>query len=95
MSLQRIKSLYCIIAISIAVILDCTGGVLGWATAVVVLAGALPMFDLGCRAAEQEGARGALIRVKQRALADLATDDPVLPEAHPPLQQAGAAMHPD
>ena len=44
MSLERIKLLFYTAVIAIAIILDCTGDVVGWITAVVVLAGARPMF---------------------------------------------------
>jgi hypothetical protein len=94
-SLRTIRNLFYLSVIAVAVILDCTGGVIGWAAAVIVLAGAKPIFSLGCQAAEQKGAKDALTRVRQRALADLATDDPVLQEEHQQLQQAGAATHPD
>jgi hypothetical protein len=40
MSLERIKILYCLVAITLAIVLDCTGGVIGWIAAIVVLAGA-------------------------------------------------------
>lgn len=46
MSLARIKTLYCVAVIAIAIVLDCTGEIVGWATAVVMLAGALPVFHL-------------------------------------------------
>jgi len=44
MGLERIRTLFYIAVIALAVILDCTGGIIGWATAIVVLAGARPMF---------------------------------------------------
>lgn len=44
MTLRRIKVLYCVAVISIAVVLACVGGVVGWLTAIVMLGGALPVF---------------------------------------------------
>lgn len=44
MSLRRIKTLYCVAVISIAIVLVSQGSFVGWATAVVVLSGALPVF---------------------------------------------------
>lgn len=75
MSLHRIKTLYCIAVISIAVILDCVGGLLGWTAAVVLLAGALPLFGIVCQAAEIKGAQSALIRIRQRVMADMGSTD--------------------
>lgn len=46
MSLRRVKTIYCASAITIALVLDCTGGMIGWIAAVVLLAGALPLFRL-------------------------------------------------
>jgi hypothetical protein len=43
MSLRRVKLIYCVAVVSIAVILASTG-LLGVVTAVLLLAGALPMF---------------------------------------------------
>lgn len=60
MPLQRIKVLFCVAAISIAIILDCTGGVIGWATAVIVLAGALPLFEAGSQAIGNATARAII-----------------------------------
>lgn len=72
MSLERIKNLYCIAVIAIAIVLDCTGEMIGWATAVVMLAGALPVFNCATRiAANQE---------KQRTLE--AVTDVVAPPSH-------------
>jgi hypothetical protein len=44
MSLQRAKAIYCVVMISVAIVLACTAGLLGWITAVLLLSGALPMF---------------------------------------------------
>lgn len=46
MSLSRVKTIYCVSVIAIALVLDCTGGAIGWIAAVVLLAGALPLFRL-------------------------------------------------
>lgn len=55
MTLDRIRDLFYIAVIALAIILDCTGGVIGWATAVVILVGARPMFHALRRTAEQRG----------------------------------------
>lgn len=44
MSLRRVKVLYCVAVVSIAVVLVCAAGLIGWIVAIIVLAGALPMF---------------------------------------------------
>ncbi len=56
MSLRRIKLLYCITVVAIAVILASFGQLIGWIAAVVVLAGALPMFGAVKRAAGDSAA---------------------------------------
>lgn len=61
MTLSRIKTLYCTAVIAIAIILDCVGGWIGWVTAIVVLSGALPMFEAVKEASEHIGAKAALI----------------------------------
>lgn len=45
MSLRRIKTLYCVAVISIGVLLASHGEVVSWAASVIVLSGALPMFN--------------------------------------------------
>lgn len=42
--MRQVKTVYCIVAISLAVILASVGGLLGVITAIIVLAGALPLF---------------------------------------------------
>lgn len=54
MSLRRIKTLYCVAVISIALILACTGGLIGWVASIVLLGGALPMFRAMWNAGTQE-----------------------------------------
>jgi len=81
MKLERVRLLYCIAVIAIAVILDCTGGFIGWTAAVVVLAGALPLFNIGCQAAAN--------REKQRTLAEVT--DVVAPPEHQDTHQSGTA----
>lgn len=71
MSLRRIKTLYCIAVIAIALILVDAAGVLGWVTAVVVLAGALPMF----RAIQWHERRRTLTRLAERAGLSLGHED--------------------
>lgn len=66
MTLPRIKALYCIAVIAVAIILDWVGGWVGWVTAVVVLSGALPMFDALVRAASDQGADEAFNVVERR-----------------------------
>lgn len=44
MSLGLIKAIYCVAIITIAIILDCNAGWLGWITAIIMLSGALPLF---------------------------------------------------
>lgn len=58
MSLRRAKNLYCLSVISIAVALTCTGGLIEWIIAVVMLTGALPMFTVVRRATAQSALIG-------------------------------------
>ena len=44
MTLDRIRDLFYLAVIATAIILDCTGGFIGWAAAVTVLIGARPVF---------------------------------------------------
>jgi hypothetical protein len=44
MSLRRAKAIYCVVMISVAIVLACTAGLIGWITAVLLLSGALPIF---------------------------------------------------
>lgn len=60
MSLRRVKLIYCLMMISVAVVLACTAGIIGWITAVLLLSGALPVFRAVTGAAEMNGARSAL-----------------------------------
>jgi hypothetical protein len=49
--MRPVKTVYCIVAISIALILASVGGLLGIITAIIVLTGALPMFNAVWRTA--------------------------------------------
>lgn len=49
--MRQVKTVYCIVVISLALILASIGGLLGIVTAIIVLAGALPMFRAVKRAA--------------------------------------------
>lgn len=60
MSLRRIKTLYCVAVISIAVVLACVGGTVGWVTSIVMLCGALPMFRAVSGAAGDIAARAII-----------------------------------
>jgi hypothetical protein len=44
MSLKAIGNLFYLMVITLAIILDCTAGMIGWAVAVVILIGARPVF---------------------------------------------------
>lgn len=66
--MRRIKTLYCVAVIAIAIVLSCTGGLIGWITSIVVLAGALPMF----RVVRRASAHAALIGFRS----DLSEDTP-------------------
>jgi hypothetical protein len=44
MSLRRAKTIYWVMILSVATVLACTAGLIGWITAVLLLTGALPMF---------------------------------------------------
>jgi hypothetical protein len=61
MSLRRVKQLYCVAIMFFAIALACTGGLIEWIVAVLMLAGALPMFALVKRAAS----KSALIGFRQ------------------------------
>lgn len=43
--MRQVKTVYCIVVISVALILASVGGLLGIITAIIVLLGALPMFQ--------------------------------------------------
>lgn len=51
MSLRRAKFIYCAMIISVAIVLACTAELIGLITAVLLLAGALPVFTAVRRAA--------------------------------------------
>lgn len=55
--MRRAKTIYCIAVIAIAVILASVGGLIGGIAAIVVLVGALPMFQ----AVKRASATNALI----------------------------------
>lgn len=55
MSLRQVKTLYCSSAIVVALILVYIGGMLGWITAISLLAGSLPLFKAIQFRSEQRG----------------------------------------
>lgn len=59
MTLRQVKAVYCVAVIIIAVILVSHGGILEWAASITMLAGALPVFTIIRRAAEQESLEDA------------------------------------
>lgn len=61
MSLRKVKTLYCIAVMAIAIVLAVLGHWVGWVTAVVLLSGALP----GWRLATRTAASSALIGFRQ------------------------------
>jgi hypothetical protein len=71
MTLHRIKNLYCITAIAIGLLLASAGGVVCYVAAIVVLAGALPMF------------RAVSGATKRQTLRSLASDLGVDLDSHP------------
>jgi predicted Na+-dependent transporter len=60
--MRRVKTIYCIAVIAIAIILVSFGQLIGWLAAIVVLAGALPMF----RVVTQTSADATLTAVEER-----------------------------
>lgn len=54
MSLRRAKFIYCAMIISVAIVLACTAELIGLITAVLLLAGALPVFKAVFHGARQE-----------------------------------------
>jgi hypothetical protein len=66
MSLEHIRDLFYLAVIAVAIILDCTGGIIGWTAAVVILAGARPVFQVITCAASDQGADEALSVVEHR-----------------------------
>ena len=57
MSLRRAKQIYCIVVISIALILVALAGGIGHITAIIILAGALPGWRVATRAAASSALR--------------------------------------
>jgi hypothetical protein len=58
--MRQVKTVYCVVVISLAIILASIGGLLGIITAIIVLVGALPMFRAVTGAAEDQGAAEAV-----------------------------------
>lgn len=54
MPLRRIKTLYCVTVMAVAVLLFAAGGIIYWAASIVLLAGALPIFRLIRRVVSDE-----------------------------------------
>lgn len=54
MSLRKAKALYCVVIISIAVLLYAAGGIVYWIASVVLLGSALPVFRLVTRVVSDE-----------------------------------------
>lgn len=54
MPLRRIKTLYCVTVMAVAVLLFAAGGIIYWAASVVLLCGALPIFRLIRRVVSDE-----------------------------------------
>lgn len=77
--MRRVKTIYCIVVISIALILASVGGLLGIITAIIVLAGALPMFRAVGRAAEQRGVTDYR-RLRQAAARRILSTDQTAPD---------------
>jgi len=55
MSLKRIRIVFYLAVIVLAVTIDCIGGNLGWIVAAIMLGGSIPMFRSVTRAAEHRG----------------------------------------
>jgi len=64
--LRKVKWAYCIIIMFFAVALTCTGGLIEWIIAVVMLTGALPMFCMVSWAASDQGADEAITDLRRR-----------------------------
>lgn len=64
MSLRRMKTLYCIAVIAIAILLFATGSFVYWIASMVLLGGALPGWRIATREASDQGASEALRVVK-------------------------------
>lgn len=54
MSLRKLQSIYYSVIIVAAVTLTCTGGLIEWGVAAVLVVGGVPMFSLATRAAADE-----------------------------------------
>lgn len=54
MSLRQVKTVYCLAAITLALILVYAGGLVCWIAAISLLTGSLPLFSIIRRTAEQE-----------------------------------------
>jgi hypothetical protein len=64
--MRQVKTVYCVVVISLAIILASIGGLLGVITAIIVLVGALPMFRAVNGVSELAGATKALQRLQHR-----------------------------
>lgn len=73
--MRQVKTVYCVAVISVAVILASAAGLIGWVAAIIVLAGALPMFRAVSWAAEDNGADRAIADLRRRWYAHHATPD--------------------
>lgn len=86
------RTLYCIAVISIAIVLALLGNWAAWAMSIVLLSGALPFLHLLWDDAATDGARAALLRLRQRVTTD--EDDP-LQEENQSLQEDADEEDPD
>lgn len=66
MSLGQIKAIYCIAVVLIVLVLVYAAGLIGLVAAVLILAGALPMFRAVSWAAESQGADKAIADLRRR-----------------------------
>jgi hypothetical protein len=73
--MRRVKTIYCLAVIAVAIVLSCTGGLVGWIAAIIVLAGALPMFRAVNWTASNQGADEAIANLRHRWYAHHATPD--------------------
>lgn len=84
MSLRRMKTLYCVSAISIALILAALAGGIGEIAAIILLAGALPMFNIIFKTGEQRGKNDLLRAIEHRRASYQSTTAKDPPESYPP-----------
>lgn len=94
MVLGGIKIAFLTTVVALVVDIGAIGGILSYAIGSALVVGAIALFNCGCRVAartaaeqaEHKGATDALMRVRDRALADLATGDLVPSEERRQLQ---------